>query len=104
MTRPTLNRRALLAGAAAAPPAAPSHPWAGRRPHELLRLPGLLLAAGMGSRGLTLTALAAEVLAAQMDAEPAPLPADLLAALDPARAVLRRLRKFAEAESTPAAR
>jgi tRNA 5-methylaminomethyl-2-thiouridine biosynthesis bifunctional protein len=46
----------------------------------------------MGSRGLTLAALLAEVLAAQIEGTPLPIETDLADALDPARIALRRLR------------
>jgi len=40
--------------------------------------PGLWLSSAMGSRGLTFAVLCAEVLAAQLCGEPAPLPKRLL--------------------------
>ncbi|MGC8508143.1 MAG: FAD-dependent 5-carboxymethylaminomethyl-2-thiouridine(34) oxidoreductase MnmC [Thiomonas sp.] len=66
---------------------------AGKQLHELPRLPGLAVCAGMGSRGLTLAALLAEVLAAQIEGTPLPIETDLADALDPARIALRRLRQ-----------
>jgi tRNA 5-methylaminomethyl-2-thiouridine biosynthesis bifunctional protein len=66
---------------------------AGRQLFELPRLPGLAVCAGMGSRGLTLAALLAEVLAAQIEGTPLPIETDLADALDPARVALRRLRR-----------
>lgn len=65
---------------------------AGKQLHELARLPGLAVCAGMGSRGLTLAALLAETLAAQLEGTPLPIETDLADALDPARVALRRLR------------
>ena len=56
------------------------------------RLPGLAVCAGMGSRGLTLAALLAETLVAQIEGTPLPIETDLADALDPARVALRRLR------------
>lgn len=56
------------------------------------RLPGLYLATGFGSRGITHAALAGEVLAAAITGAPMPLPASLLDALDPARFAARLSR------------
>ncbi len=66
---------------------------AGKQLHELPRLPGLAVCAGMGSRGLTLAALLAETLAARIEGTPLPIETDLADALDPARVALRRLRQ-----------
>ena len=66
--------------------------WAGKRLHELPRHPGLAVCAGMGSRGLTLAALLADCVAAQIEGEPLPIETDLAACLDPARVALKRLR------------
>lgn len=60
---------------------------------DLPRQPGLYALLGLASRGLVWSQLAAELLAAQLDGEPLPLEADLVAALDPGRFLLRRLRK-----------
>ncbi|MDD4888110.1 MAG: tRNA U-34 5-methylaminomethyl-2-thiouridine biosynthesis protein, partial [Thiomonas sp.] len=65
---------------------------AGKQLHELPRLPGLAVCAGLGSRGLTLAALLAETLAARIEGTPLPIETDLADALDPARMALRRLR------------
>ncbi len=48
---------------------------------------------GLASRGLVWAQLAAELLAAQIEGEPLPLETDLAEALDPARFLLRRLRR-----------
>ena len=53
--------------------------------------PGLYVNTGHGSKGLTTAPLAAEMLASSICAEPAPVDASLLAALDPNRFVLRKL-------------
>ena len=53
------------------------------------RLPGILVANGFGARGLVWCALAGELIAAQLEAEPLPLEQDLIDALDPARFILR---------------
>lgn len=57
------------------------------------RLPGLYGLLGYGSRGLIWAPLAAELLAAQLSGEPAPLPRDLIALLDPARFALKQRRR-----------
>lgn len=54
-------------------------------------MPGLFLNTAHGSRGLTSTPLAAEMLAAQICGEPAPLPRVLQRALAPARFLIRDL-------------
>ncbi|MDE2120796.1 MAG: FAD-dependent 5-carboxymethylaminomethyl-2-thiouridine(34) oxidoreductase MnmC [Betaproteobacteria bacterium] len=51
---------------------------------------GLYLSAGMGSRGLLLSALGAQCIASLVEGEPAPLERDLLQALDASRDNLRR--------------
>jgi len=59
---------------------------------DLPRQAGLYASFAMGSRGLTLAPLAAELIAAQLEGEPWPVERDLAAAIDPARFLLRRLR------------
>jgi tRNA 5-methylaminomethyl-2-thiouridine biosynthesis bifunctional protein len=54
-------------------------------------LPGLYLNTGHGSRGLTSTPLAAELLASQLCREPLPLEPELVRALAPARFIIRNL-------------
>lgn len=64
--------------------------------HQLFHIPrvaGLYGILGFGSRGLTWHALAAEVLACQLNGEPQGLERSLIAAIDPARFALRQLRK-----------
>ena len=56
------------------------------------RWPGLFMFTALGSRGITWSALGAQVLAAQVSGGPAPLAARLLDALDPARFVSRQAR------------
>lgn len=63
------------------------------RLRDIARQPGLYSLLGYASRGLTWAPLAAELLASQLDAEPLPLEAELAAALDPARFVLRARRR-----------
>jgi tRNA 5-methylaminomethyl-2-thiouridine biosynthesis bifunctional protein len=62
------------------------------RLRDVPRHPGLYGLLGYASRGLIWAPLAAELLAAQLDGEPLPLPANLVDALDPARFVLRSRR------------
>jgi tRNA 5-methylaminomethyl-2-thiouridine biosynthesis bifunctional protein len=53
--------------------------------------PGLYLTTGHGSRGLTSTPLAAELIASMICAEPLPLERELVRALAPARFLIREL-------------
>ncbi|MFZ4286565.1 FAD-dependent 5-carboxymethylaminomethyl-2-thiouridine(34) oxidoreductase MnmC [Variovorax sp. HJSM1_2] len=55
-------------------------------PLDAQHAPGLWVSTAMGSRGLTLAVLCAELLAARLHGEPLPLPAKLAAALDARRA------------------
>lgn len=57
------------------------------------RLAGLYLLEGLASRGLTWAPLAGEVLAAWIDGAPMPIEADLLDAIDPARWLVRSVRR-----------
>ncbi|MBB5017511.1 tRNA 5-methylaminomethyl-2-thiouridine biosynthesis bifunctional protein [Chitinivorax tropicus] len=59
------------------------------RPALMPRLPGLYALLGLGARGLTWSALMAELLASQIHAEPLPLERDLVDAVDPARFLIR---------------
>ncbi len=59
----------------------------------LPRVPGLFTATAFGSRGLLWSRLAAELLSAEINGDPMGLESDLLAAIDPARALRRRLRQ-----------
>ncbi len=60
------------------------------------RAPGIYSVLGMGSRGLLWSALAGEILAAQLNGQPAPVSTDLLNAIDPARFLIRKERKAAK--------
>lgn len=62
-------------------------------PRFVPRVPGLYVYTGLGSRGITWSALAAQVLAAGIDGAPCPLEADLREALDAARFVSRAVRR-----------
>ena len=63
------------------------------RLRDVPRLDGAHVLLGLASRGLTWAWLAAELLASQLEHEPLPLETDLTQALDPARFLLRRLRR-----------
>jgi tRNA 5-methylaminomethyl-2-thiouridine biosynthesis bifunctional protein len=65
---------------------------AGAHPADLPRIGGLYCAFAFASRGLSWSGLAAEALASEIDAEPAPLSRSLLDAIDPGRFVLKALR------------
>jgi tRNA 5-methylaminomethyl-2-thiouridine biosynthesis bifunctional protein len=75
--------------------ALPDPDAAGRieRLRDVPRHAGVYGLLGYASRGLTWAPLAAELLAAQLNGEPLPLEADLVAALDPARFLLRDRRR-----------
>jgi tRNA 5-methylaminomethyl-2-thiouridine biosynthesis bifunctional protein len=66
---------------------------AGKRLTDLPRHEGLYCAVGYGSRGLSWSVLAGEIVASHLMDEPAPLDSALMGALDPARFVLRDLRR-----------
>ncbi|NTV09257.1 MAG: bifunctional tRNA (5-methylaminomethyl-2-thiouridine)(34)-methyltransferase MnmD/FAD-dependent 5-carboxymethylaminomethyl-2-thiouridine(34) oxidoreductase MnmC [Zoogloea sp.] len=55
----------------------------------LVRQPGLYAVSGFGARGLAWASLMAELLASQLEGEPLPLPATLVAAVDPGRYRIR---------------
>ncbi len=55
--------------------------------------PGLYINIGHGARGLAYTPLCAELLAAEINNEPTPLPRELVSALNPARFVIRDLTR-----------
>ena len=60
---------------------------------QMARQKGLHCLLGYGARGMVWAPLMAELLAAQLEAEALPLEAELVAALDPARFLFRRLRR-----------
>ncbi len=60
---------------------------------DMERQRGLHCLLGYGARGMVWAPLLAELLAAQMEHEPLPLERELVAALDPARFLFRRLRR-----------
>ena len=63
------------------------------QPRFVPRLPGLYVFSALGSRGITWSALGAQVLASWVTGAPAPVGASLLDAVDPARFVSRRVRR-----------
>lgn len=67
---------------------------------DIPRQPGLYGVLGFGARGLVWASLAAELLVAQIEGEPLPLEADLVAAVDPARFLLRRARRAVAAAAS----
>lgn len=90
--------RLPLAGAVPSP--APLHPNA--QLHTLARWPGLWTLTALGSRGLTLSGLGAELVVARMLGEPWPLTRQQADALDPARFALKASRTArAQKASTP---
>jgi tRNA 5-methylaminomethyl-2-thiouridine biosynthesis bifunctional protein len=64
----------------------------GAWPLDLPRAEGLYGAFAYGSRGLVWAALAAELIASQIEGEPWPIERDLAESIDPARYLLRALR------------
>ncbi|HWI12494.1 MAG TPA: bifunctional tRNA (5-methylaminomethyl-2-thiouridine)(34)-methyltransferase MnmD/FAD-dependent 5-carboxymethylaminomethyl-2-thiouridine(34) oxidoreductase MnmC [Burkholderiaceae bacterium] len=62
------------------------------QPRFVPRLPGLFMFSALGSRGITWSALGAQLLASVVTGAPAPVEASLLDAVDPARFVSRRAR------------
>jgi len=71
---------------------------ANSRLHSLPRLPGLWCVQGFGARGITWSALMADLLVSRIEGDPLPLERDLVDALDPARFLIRGARR-----SVPAA-
>nr|WP_316638923.1 FAD-dependent 5-carboxymethylaminomethyl-2-thiouridine(34) oxidoreductase MnmC [uncultured Roseateles sp.] len=65
------------------------------QPRFIARQPGLLVATGMASRGITWAALSAQVLASLATGAPCPVEASLLDAIDPARFDARGAREQA---------
>jgi tRNA 5-methylaminomethyl-2-thiouridine biosynthesis bifunctional protein len=65
------------------------------QPRMVPRVPGLYLFTALGSRGITWSALGAQVLASWVTGGPSPVEASLLDALDPARFIARDARRAA---------
>ena len=62
------------------------------QPRHWPRVPGLFVASGLGSRGLTWAPLAGRLIASWIADAPYPVAADIVDALDPARFCTRRVR------------
>lgn len=65
------------------------------QPRFVPRAPGLFVFSALGSRGITWSALGAQLLASLIAGAPAPLEASLLDAVDPARFIARQVRRAA---------
>ncbi|HET6599473.1 MAG TPA: FAD-dependent 5-carboxymethylaminomethyl-2-thiouridine(34) oxidoreductase MnmC, partial [Burkholderiaceae bacterium] len=65
------------------------------QPRFVPRAPGLFVFTALGSRGITWSALGAQLLASFVTGAPAPLEASLIDAVDPARFIARRARRTA---------
>ena len=89
---------ALIQGLAAAASARPE------QARFAPRAPGLFVCTALGSRGIAWSAVAAQVLAAMVSGAPAPLEADLLDAIDPARFASRSFRRAGTAPTRAAQR
>ena len=89
--RATPADRLPMIGAVPLQPAA-DDPALPDQPRHWPRVPGLFVAAGFGSRGLTWAPLAGRLIASWIGDAPYPLPADLVDALDPARFATRKVR------------
>ncbi len=87
----SLDRLPLVGGVPAASPALVPNSQLG----TLARVPGLWTLCALGSRGLTLSKLAAELLVAHLLGEPLPMSKRHADALDPARFALQAARKTA---------
>jgi tRNA 5-methylaminomethyl-2-thiouridine biosynthesis bifunctional protein len=84
-----------LAGPAGDERVAPSAGLHGAHLADLPRRAGLYCNFALGSRGLALAPLLGELIAAQIEGEPAPIERSLAGSIDPARFLLRRLRRTA---------
>ncbi len=62
------------------------------QPRHWPRVPGLFVASGFGSRGLTWAPLAGRLIAAWIADAPYPVESDIVDALDPARFCARKVR------------
>jgi tRNA 5-methylaminomethyl-2-thiouridine biosynthesis bifunctional protein len=63
------------------------------QPRLVARAPGLYVFSALGSRGIASSALGGHLLAAAIAGAPAPVEADLLEAVDPARFLVRQFRR-----------
>jgi glycine/D-amino acid oxidase-like deaminating enzyme len=72
------------------------------QPRLVPREPGLFLFSALGSRGISWSALGAQVLAALVTGAPSPIEASLLDAVDPARFQVRDARRQTARKPRPA--
>ncbi len=82
-----------LTGPASDERVAPSAGLHGAHLADLPRRAGLYCTYALGSRGLTLAPVLGELIASQIEGEPAPIERSLAGSIDPARFLLRRLRR-----------
>ena len=82
----------IFSRVSAAPPPGAAAATLPDQPRRWPRVPGLFVASGFGSRGLTWAPLAGRLIASWIADAPYPLPADLVDALDPARFAARAVR------------
>ncbi|MEQ1807036.1 MAG: bifunctional tRNA (5-methylaminomethyl-2-thiouridine)(34)-methyltransferase MnmD/FAD-dependent 5-carboxymethylaminomethyl-2-thiouridine(34) oxidoreductase MnmC [Burkholderiaceae bacterium] len=71
------------------------------QPRRVAREAGLFVFVGLGSRGITWSALGGRLLASWITGAPAPVPANLIDAVDPARFVTRRARRRNQGAGVP---
>lgn len=79
----------------------PQRPANDDPPRRVAREAGLFVFIGLGSRGITWSALGARLLASWITGAPAPVPASLVDAVDPARFVTRRARRRHQGAGVP---
>ncbi len=97
--RAVARDRLPLAGAIADENLAQAARWElrGAQLEDLPRMPGVYGLFALGSRGITLAPLLAELIASQIEGEPWPIEQDLADAVDPARFLLSSMRHFTNA-------
>ncbi|MFZ2650267.1 MAG: bifunctional tRNA (5-methylaminomethyl-2-thiouridine)(34)-methyltransferase MnmD/FAD-dependent 5-carboxymethylaminomethyl-2-thiouridine(34) oxidoreductase MnmC [Burkholderiaceae bacterium] len=89
----SIDRLPLIGAVPLAHPAAPSASSRWDQARLVPRETGLYVFIGLGSRGITWSALGARLLASWIVGSPAPLPAGLIDALDPARFVTQSAQR-----------
>ena len=101
------DRLPVIGAVPASPPSDTGDRRSGARedqPRRVAREPGLFVLSGLGSRGISWSALGAQVLAALITGAPSPIEASLLDAVDPARFQVRDERRRTATKSQPARR
>jgi tRNA 5-methylaminomethyl-2-thiouridine biosynthesis bifunctional protein len=96
--RCTPRDRQPLAGRWPDPAQAPDLARHGAHLPDLPRRQRVAGLGALGSRGMTVAPILAELLASQLEGEPCPLPQDLIQSVDPARFALRRWRQMANSD------